>query len=86
MPLGSSGLAYMRGSVGGSFNRSASLQVQTPFGTITRSSDTSFALAYGASTGLNAARDRVMLGVETSLLYMRPAFEAENQQGDINSI
>ena len=83
-PLPSGGQAYVRGSVGGSYSRSAFLQVQTPFGTITRSSDDSFALAYGVGTGITGAYDRLLIGIGTSLLYMRPAFAVANRQGDIH--
>ena len=81
--LNRGGHAYVRGSVGGAFNRSAYLQVQTPFGTITRSSDSSFALAYGASAGITEAYNRLLIGLEANLRYMRPEFEGTSQQGDI---
>ena len=71
--------------MGSSYSRSAFLQVQTPFGTITRSSDGSFAPAYRAGTGLIGRHNRFLIGLESSLLYMRPGLEVENQQGDITS-
>lgn len=83
-PLGRNGMAYIRGSAGGAYIRAASLQVQTPYGTITRSSDKGFTPAYGATTGLQGEKHRVVIGIETSLLFMRPSLEVKNQQGDIN--
>lgn len=86
MPLYSDGWVYIRGSVGGSFNRSDNLRVQTPFGTITRSSDISFTPAYGISSGLRGLYDRFSIGLETSLLYMRPTFEIASKQGELHPI
>lgn len=82
VPIYSDGLIYIRGSVGGSFNRSANLRVQTPFGIINRSSDNSFVPAYGVSSGLRGMHGRYSIGLEASLLYMRPAFEVASQQGE----
>ncbi|WP_345158329.1 hypothetical protein [Pontibacter saemangeumensis] len=80
-PLGRNGMAFIRGSAGGAFIRAASLQVQTPYGTISRSSDKRVTPTFGATTGLKGEQNRIVIGIETSLLFMRPSLEVKNQQG-----
>ncbi len=82
LPFWDQHLFYVRGSVGGAYNRSASLQVQTPYGTIDRPRTDSFAPAYGVSTGMQGILNRFVLGLEASLLATRAAVETRNPAGE----
>lgn len=72
---------FVKGSLGAAYNKSPQVQVDTRYGPIRRSSDTSTALAYGIAGGFNIQKDRILFSVELGLLYTKPTFEVTNAQG-----
>ncbi|WP_242916971.1 hypothetical protein [Pontibacter liquoris] len=77
------GYFYVKGSVGAAYSRSAFLDINTPFGHVTRTADNSMAPAYGLSTGVHVNLRQFGLGLETGLLATKPEFEIENAQGEV---
>jgi hypothetical protein len=75
------GYFFVKGSAGAAFNRSATLHVETTYGTIAQAADKNTAFAYGASTGLFANFDKFELGFETGILSTRPEFRFIDAQG-----
>ncbi|MBC5772557.1 hypothetical protein H8S95_00645 [Pontibacter sp. KCTC 32443] len=73
---------YLKGSVGAAFNRSASLQVETPYGTINHAPDTNTSFAYGASAGTLINLNQFSLGLESGILSTRPTFKLTDAQGN----
>ncbi|MHA6248754.1 hypothetical protein ACXYMU_12505 [Pontibacter sp. CAU 1760] len=82
VPLHTKTAYYLRGSVGGAFNRSASLLVETRFGTIKREKDTAIALMFGLSSGVQFTLNRVVLDIGGSLLNTQSGFEVVDAQGN----
>lgn len=82
LPFWEQHLFYVRGALGGAFNRAASLQVQTPYGNIIRPTTNSFTPAYGLSTGIQGILNRFVLGLEASLLATRAEVETRNAAGE----
>ncbi|WP_162427239.1 hypothetical protein [Pontibacter pudoricolor] len=75
------GYLFVKGSAGAAFNRSASLHVETTYGTIEQAANKHTAFAYGVSTGLVLQLNKFGLGLETGILSTRPEFKFTDQQG-----
>lgn len=75
------GFFYVKGSLGTAYSRSASLRVNTTYGTINRASDNSFAFAYGLHGGLQVDIKQFGLGFETGVFSTNPTFSITNAQG-----
>lgn len=75
------GFLFVKGSAGAAFNRSASLRVETTYGTIDQAADNNISLAYGLSTGLFLDLNKFGLGLETGILSTRPEFKFTDTQG-----
>ncbi len=72
---------YLRGSMGASFNRTASWQVQTVYGDIVMPTDKATALALGWGSGIGYNVRPFLVTMEAGMLYTRPAFTVPNSQG-----
>lgn len=74
VPLQNTVEVYLKGSVGASFNRSASWQLQTTYGTIAMPADKATALAMGLGSGINFNVKPFVVTTEATLLYTKPEF------------
>jgi len=84
--LGEEATFYVKGSLGASFNGSASLSVETTYGTIERASDKATALAWGVAGGAQVPIvPRLSLNLETSFLATRTTFEVKDKNGSITT-
>jgi hypothetical protein len=75
------GYFFVKGSAGAAFNRSATLHVETIYGTIEQAASKNTAFAYGINTGLFVNFDKFELGFETGILSTRPEFKFTDAQG-----
>ncbi len=75
--------AYLKGSMGASFNRSASWQVQTVYGDIVMPADRATALALGWGSGIGYNAHPFLVTVEAGMLHTKPVFTVPNTQGHL---
>jgi hypothetical protein len=75
--------AYIKGSAGAAFNRSAYLHIQTDFGDIKRSAANATSFAYAIGGGLHQGVGKIGINVEAYLLKTTPTFEVEDAQRHI---
>lgn len=76
------GFLFAKGMVGPSFNKTYTLQVDTPYGTVAHSAAKATALAYGASLGAHVRLKRFGLGIDTGILMTKPTFKRSTSQGE----
>ena len=72
---------YFKGSLGGAYNQSPELQVNTRYGMISRSSDSAMSLAYGLAGGIGVQAKQLGFSLEIGSLASRPTFEVSDAQG-----
>ncbi|WP_018479011.1 hypothetical protein [Pontibacter roseus] len=75
---GSSFFGYVKGSLGGAFNESPRVHIETVYGPVTRTSDSAFSLAGGLAFGLGVEAQRIGLGIEIGSLLTKPSLEVSD--------